>query len=128
MKDDSLFWHAVWVSAGSPVSGALHQVMSWSRNKYHYAVRKAKRAAGSIKSKALVEAAEKGDLELMLEMKKTLGNKSHCQTVPQSLDGKVTHSSILARFRQGYAELYNSAGSTQATATIKQTIGRLIGD
>ena len=40
-KSDALFWHAVWLSAGRPPSGALHQVMCNTRNKYHYSVRKA---------------------------------------------------------------------------------------
>ena len=39
LKSDSLFWHSVWISAGRP-AGALHKVMSQTRNKYHSAVKK----------------------------------------------------------------------------------------
>ena len=56
----------------------------------------------------MMEAAEEGDLALIEEMKKTLGKKSQGQAVPDSLDGKVTHDSILERFKDCYEELYNS--------------------
>ena len=45
-KKDALFWHSVWMSAGRPTSGGLYQVMRWTRNKFHYAVRRAKRLSG----------------------------------------------------------------------------------
>ena len=43
LKEDSLFWHAVWLSAGRPPTGVLHMVMSHVRCKYHRAVKVAKR-------------------------------------------------------------------------------------
>ena len=95
-------------------------MMCWSRNKYHYAVRRAKRAAGSLKSKMLIEADEKGDAALVREMKRTLGSKKNeGQVVPNCLDGKVTHETILEQFRECYEELYNSAGTVDAMNTIK---------
>ena len=101
-KKDALFWHSVWMSAGRPTSGGLYQVMRWTRNKFHYAVRRAKRLAGSIQARKLVTAAEEGNLALMKEMRNTLGKKNQGQSVPESLDGKVTHDSILERFRDCY--------------------------
>ena len=56
-----------------------------------------KRLAGNIKSRKLLEAAEVGDVTLMAEMKRILGRKDTGQTVPESLDGKVTHDTILER-------------------------------
>ena len=69
-KKDALFWHSVWMSAGRPNQGELYNDMCWARNKFHYAVRKAKRLAGNIQSMKLLEAAEMGDIALMAEMKK----------------------------------------------------------
>ena len=86
---------AVWLSAGRSPSGALHQVMCHTRNKYHYAVRKVKRMGGAIKSSHLLEAAEQGDQALIKEMKNTLDKKQQGQAVPETLDGKVTHDTIL---------------------------------
>ena len=93
LKRDSLFWHSVWISADRPVTGLLYQVMLHARLKYHTAVKKAKRLADFMKAESLLEAPVKSDYALMEELKKTLGSKSRVQTVPESLDGKVTHDS-----------------------------------
>ena len=42
-RDDSLFWHSIWLSCGRPNTGGLYEVMKWTRYKYHHAVRRAKR-------------------------------------------------------------------------------------
>ena len=74
--------------------------MCWTRNKFHYAVRKAKRLSANIKSRKLLEAAELGDVTLMHEMKRIIGRKDKGQSVPESLEGKVTHDTILERFKE----------------------------
>ena len=38
-KEDALFWHATWMSAGLPSSGGLYHIMRWSS--FIYAVRRA---------------------------------------------------------------------------------------
>ena len=78
-KKDALFWHSVWMSAARPNRGELYNIMCWTRNKFHYAVRKAKRLASTIESSKLLEAAESGDLALMSEMKRVLGRKETAQ-------------------------------------------------
>ena len=52
-------------------------------------------------------AAEAGDVDLMNELKKTLSHKNSEQAVPESLEGKVTHDTILDRFRECSEDLYN---------------------
>ena len=125
-KEDALFWHSVWLNAGRPNRGELYHVMCWTRNKYHYAVRKAKRVASSIESRKLLEASEAGDIALMTEMKRVLGRKDTGQTVPDCLDGKVTHGDILQKFKECYEELYNSAESEDATALIKVKLENMV--
>ena len=125
-KEDALFWHSVWMSAARPATGELHRLMAWTRNKYHYAVRKAKRLADTIKSRKLLEAAEEGNAALMEEMKKSMNTKVVEQSVPECLDGKVTHDDILERFKECYEELYNSAGSEDAMVTIKSKLDQAI--
>ena len=61
-------------------------------------------------AKDLIEAAEKGDRDLMEELKKSMSNKSSEKTVPESLYGKVGVEHILEQFRSVYKDLYNSAG------------------
>ena len=81
-RDDSKFWHSVWLSAGKPTTGGLFQVMKWTRNKYHYAVRVCKRKANAIKSVTLGEAAAQGNMTFFKEMKKALYEKSSGQDIP----------------------------------------------
>ena len=82
--------------------------------------------AATMKAKKLLEAAEEGNIALMKEMRNTLERNSHGQAVPESLDGKVTHDTILDRFRECYEELYNSAGTQHAMDIIKEKLKNLI--
>ena len=99
LKKDSLTWHSIWLSAGRPNSGALFQVMSHARRKYHLAVKQVKRRAADSKSMDLLAASEAGDAALMKEMRKSLNRKSTDQQLPDSLEGKVTHDEILEKFK-----------------------------
>ena len=50
------------------------------------------------------------------------------QAVPESVEGKVTHESILEVFRNCYSELYNSASTVDAMTDIKNKLQGLITD
>ena len=128
VKQDSLFWHSVWLSAGRPSSGSLYQVMCYTRRRYHVAVKKVKRLAATAKAQQLLEASEAGDIALVKELKKSLGGKATKQGVPDSLEGKVTHESILEMFRDCYSDLYNSAATVEAMVNIKNKLQDLITD
>ena len=71
-KNDSLFWHSIWLSLGKPNSGPVFEVMKHSHNKYHYAVRRAKLEDDRLKSASLAEAAASENLSLFKEMKTLL--------------------------------------------------------
>ena len=62
----------------------------------------------------------------MADMKRILGNKETGQTVLECLDGKVTHDTILERFKDCYEQLYNSAGSEDDMATIKSKLENIV--
>ena len=100
--------------------------MCHARRKYHTAVRLAKRCEGNLKAGKLLTASEAGDVALIKELKKTLNNKSMAQTVPDSLDGKVTPETVLERFRECYHDLFNSAGTQNAMTAIKAKLEQLI--
>ena len=74
-QEDSLFWHAIWRSAGRPNFGGLFEIMKKARNAYHYAVRRIKKQADLIRAQKLLEAAETGSADLLREMKKAKGPK-----------------------------------------------------
>ena len=127
LKHDSRFWHAVWASAGKPTTGSLHQVMAHSRRKYHHAVKRAKRHLNMIKSQNLINAAELGDRDFLVELKKQLPGKTKGQALPDCVEGKVTPETILEKFKECYQGLYNSAGSQSGMANIKKQVDIQIG-
>ena len=65
--------------------------MKHTRNKFHFAVRRAKKELQILKSQALAEAAAADNLALFKEMKKHLYCKKSAESVPDSLEGSVTH-------------------------------------
>ena len=109
-KEDSLFWHGVWQSAGSPNTGVLHSIMARTKNKYHYAVRRLKKQAEVIRAKHLFEAAQKGDVDLLKEMKKMTCTKSN-GSLPECVEGADNPEDIVDKFKDVYSTLYNSAPS-----------------
>ena len=125
-KNDSLFWHSLWLSMGKPNNGGVFEVMKHARNKYHFAVRRAKKELQILKSQALAEAAASDNLALFKEMKKHLYSNRSDESIPDSLEGNVTHESILEKFRECYSELYNSAGTSKEMVVIKSEIDKLI--
>ena len=98
LRDNSLFWHSVWISAGRP-NGDLHTFMAQSRNQYHYAVRRAKRQADLMRAGELQEAGKLGDYHFLNEVKKTLAKKSSTQLIPECLEGEVTEDGIIDKFK-----------------------------
>ena len=118
-RSDAIFWHSVWRSAGRPNTGQLFEQMKYSRNQYHYAVRRTKREAEARQAASLREAAEDGDRALMAELKKTLSKQKSGQQVPESLEGEVTEDGILSKFRELYDKLYNSASTQEDVGRLK---------
>ena len=82
--------------------------------------------AGGVKAGELLAAAESGDAALMQELKKSLDRKCMPQTIPDSLDGQVSHDSILERFKECYQTLFNSAETVEAMVNIKYKLEQLI--
>ena len=52
-KQDAIFWHSIWQSAGRPSRGVLRDIMAKTRNQYHYSIRRIKKMAGSIQARKL---------------------------------------------------------------------------
>ena len=126
LKADSLFWHAVWISAGRPSTGGLYQVMCHVRSKYHRAIRIAKREEIRRKNMDLCAAVELGNVAMIREMQNSLGKKKTTQQIPDCLEGKVDHSGILNHFRKCYKELYNSSCTKEAVDLIKVKLQNII--
>ena len=96
--------------------------MRWTRAKYHYAIRKAKRKANMMKSAKFREASLEGNAALLTEMKSALVSRRTQQPVFDSLDGNVSAEDIDARCRDVYQSLYNSANTDEKMETIKRNM------
>jgi hypothetical protein len=125
-RSDAMFWHSVWLSLGRSNTGHLYRVMCWTRNKFHYAVRKLKKMRNQFKAEQLLEASEKGDIDLMAAMKEMKGKKNTGQTMPDCVEGETEHHEILEKFKEVYVQLYNSAGTAEAMHEIKNKLKNLI--
>ena len=55
-KEEADFWHSIWLSAGRPINNELHNLMKKSKNKYHFQIRKCKKAEYKIKRNKLLDA------------------------------------------------------------------------
>ena len=119
-------WHSVWSSADRPHTGALHSMMTKTRNSYHYAIRRARKSADLARAKKLFEASEVGSMDLLQELKKVRkGGKSHAD-LPDNVAGANGEEEIVAKFRDVYCKLYNSWSSEEEMVDIKQKLAVLI--
>ena len=116
-KDSAMFWHSIWVSFGKPVNNQLHNVMKHTRNKYHYEVRKCKKAEAEITKNKLLNACINGEGDIFAEIKKLKRTK---ETVANSIDG--VFDDIPKHFTGIYKNLYNSAGDTAEVLKIREEI------
>ena len=102
--------------------------MKWTRNEYHFAVKKLKRATNRLNSEALHSAAMSGNKVLFDEMKKYLNAGKSGPTLSDTLEGKVSHEDILDKFRESYSKLYNqdAEGMAENMIDVKAKIDSLI--
>ena len=86
-RQDALFWHAVWLSAGRPINTELLKVMKRTRNMYHLHIRKNKQVLDNIKGNRyrLLAACLNNQNGIFNEIKTMRRNK---QSFPNAIDGK----------------------------------------
>jgi len=78
-KDESMFWHAIWLSAGKPINTQLQTNMKRARNVYHFQIRKCKKMTNTLKKNTLLQACiENRDIDLFQEIKKDKKILAHC--------------------------------------------------
>ena len=120
-KEKSIFWNNVWKSAGRPATGQLIQLRRFSRSKYHWAVRKAKRDANNI---ILNETADrlmnKSFKDFWLSIKRLNGKDN---VVAKVVDGEWSDQSIVGIFKDKYECLYSSVTDGDLNCTIKEVRG-----
>ena len=126
-RQQSMYWHNVWLREGRPSQGWLHKTTVLKRTQYHYAVRKLKRKADLVRAEQLFEASLLGDMDLLKEMKKVKSGRGDHVDLPDVVEGANGEEEIVERFREVYETLYNSSGSQDGMAQLREHIQSLIG-
>ena len=112
-KDNAMFWHSIWLSAGRPVNTVLHQIIKKTRNVYHYQIRKNRRMAECIRKNTILDACinDKGDIfKEIRKLRKT------APTVSSMIYGVTNNLEI--HFANVYEKLYNSIDDKENLMTV----------
>ena len=103
-QTEAKFWHAVWTSYGRPENTSIHAAMKYSRNQFHYAVRRAKNQEASIrKDKYLNQCINNNTTAIFRDLKKQRKTAER----PNNMDGVTGSTNIANKFRHTYNKLYN---------------------
>ena len=103
LRDESIFWHNIWVDYGRPRDGIVANIMRTTRARYHAAIRKVRREEADIVNSRFVSAiSENRQRDFWREVKQL-----RCQRkgVCSVIDG-LTHSDDIAEcFADKYLSL-----------------------
>jgi len=107
-KDDSLWWHNLWLLCGSPRDGPVYENKTLAKRQYLYAVRRYKRQEDQLRKAKMAEAiCENRTRDFFKEVKKIKSKR----TVAPSIDG-VSRSDVIAdHLAKKYETLFNSVPS-----------------
>ena len=114
-QNEARFWYSLWSSAGKPrhssvpgVEDNLFTNMKYSRNQYHFAVRRTQNSLNKIQNDKLVSRMDSPDL--FKEIKKVCKEKN--SDVTSVVDDIHGAENITEHFRNIYVQLYNEQGET----------------
>ena len=123
-RDDSLFWHSVWVSAGRPQNTVLHQIMRSTRAKYHFAIKKIRRLESEIRKDNMLQDSLNGKINDILKHIKST-RKTNKGPV-NNIDGIMGSDNISSHFSDIYKEIYNRHRSTDNVNKVFSNINNSI--
>ena len=122
-REDSMFWHSIWVSAGRPQNTSLHQVMKSTRNQYHYAIRRVKQQESKIRKDQMLQDCLNGKInDILKHIKNSRKNKS---SYAENIDGISGSNNISSHFQSIYKDIFNQHTSDRIN-TILQDINNSI--
>ena len=102
-REEAMFWHSLWISAGKPINNTLHNVMKKTRNVYHYQIRKCRKAVEALKRDKLLNACINGEGDIFNELKKL---RMVSRTVSKTMDD--AKEDVSEHFANVYERIYNS--------------------
>ena len=126
-RQQSIYWHNVWLREGRPSHGWLHETMVKRRTQYHHAVRRLKRRLDLTRAKKLFQASMLGDTNLLKEMKQIKSGGGAKNELPDNVAGANGEEEIVEKFKDVYSTLYNSSGTQDGMAQLREHVQTLIG-
>ena len=112
LREDSLFWHRLWIDIGRPQTGVVATVMRNTRYKYHKAVKDIKKNDLNVRKAKLAEKANESDGRSLWDELKRLNRGVKCAT--STLDGHSTNADIVEHLATKYRALFSSQTTTEA--------------
>ena len=113
-KEQSIFWKAVWESAGRPLDNDLHRKMKYFRNHYHYAIRRVRNHEAKIRKTKFAQACINNDVnDIFDEIRKMRTDSTQHSKI---IDGKCTSEEISEHFKEIYHQIYNSQNDEEEVA------------
>ena len=117
-KEKSIFWNDVWKSAGRPSTGQLANLRRFSRNKYHWAVRKIKREDNEFfLNETAGQLAGKSFREFWKTIKRIKGTNRISSNV---IDGMCNEQDIVNNFKGIYSDLFNSVPDNEFKTVVNK--------
>ncbi|ELU18077.1 hypothetical protein CAPTEDRAFT_197081 [Capitella teleta] len=108
LRDQAMFWQALWKECGSPATGEVALVRRITRARYHRAIRHLKRNNELARFCAMGgDFIQGGHGDFWSEVRRMRGRG---EAAPSCVDGEFTDFGIAALFETKYRTLYNSVG------------------
>ena len=67
IRQDMMFWHSVWISAGRPQNTQLHRIYQHLRHQYAYSVRRVKKQENEIRKQKWLNECIEGKVNNILK-------------------------------------------------------------
>ena len=105
-RDQSIFWHRLWVDNDRPRHGIIADIRRRTRTSYHHAVKKLKSDQAKLKANKMATALQsQNGRDLWSEVKRINSKKMN---VPNTVDNAQGDVEIGRLFSDKYKDLYNS--------------------
>ena len=108
-KDQSLFWHWIWLESGRPNTGHVYAIMKRTRHQYHYSIRRCKLNKQEIQRTKLAEN--------ILDPTMFWSELNKISSVGKQISDTVGNASgskkIAQLFHDKYKALYNSVSTSE---------------
>ena len=123
-REDSLFWHSVWVSAGRPNNTVLHQIMKSTRAKYHSAIKAVRKLENEMRKDKMLQDSLNGKINDIL--KHIRFSRKTNKGPPNRIDGVIGNVNISSHFKNIYQDIYNRHNTTDELNSIFSEINNSI--